>query len=116
MGEYLVNKILGQIRAGLSAIPQKAKMRIGIGFAAIVILQLYFVRELIAAELLFVLVFAFLFAVGGVSYLAGAAGERVWVLIESGVRASAPSARRAYSLVEEFSRKPFRHPRSESAQ
>jgi hypothetical protein len=111
-----MKKTLGQIRAGVNAIPQKAKVRIGIGVAAIVILQLYFVRELIAAELLFVLVFAFLLAIGAVSYLAGAAGERVWALIESGVRASGPSARRAYNLLEEISRKPFRHPRSESAQ
>jgi len=111
-----MKKMLGQIRSGLNAITQKAKVRIGIGFAAIVILQLYLVRELIAAELLFVLVFAFLLAVGGVSYMAGALGERVWVLMESGVRASGPSVRRAYSLLEEISRKPFRHPRSESAQ
>ena len=79
-------------------------------------LQLYFVRELIAAELLFVLAFAFLMALGAVSYVAGAVGERVWVLFDAGVRASGPSARRAYNLLEEISRKPFRHPRSESAQ
>jgi hypothetical protein len=37
-------------------------------------------------------------------------------LIETGIRAGAPVARRAYSKVEELSKKPFRHPRSESAQ
>ena len=33
-----------------------------------------------------------------------------------GIRVLARSARRGYNMMEELSRKPFRHPRSESAQ
>jgi hypothetical protein len=36
-------------------------------------------------------------------------------LLEAGVRAVAPVARRGYARIEEISKKPFRHPRSESA-
>jgi hypothetical protein len=43
-------------------------------------------------------------------------GMRGLDLAESGVRAVAGSARRGYETIEELSRKPFRHPRSESAQ
>jgi hypothetical protein len=35
---------------------------------------------------------------------------------EAGIRLFARSARRGYNMMEELSRKPFRHPRSESAQ
>jgi hypothetical protein len=36
--------------------------------------------------------------------------------MEAGVRAAAPVARRGYIKFEEISKRPFRHPRSESAQ
>ena len=54
-----MKKMWGQIQAILKAIPQKAKVRIGIAVAAVIILQLYFVRELMAAELLFALAVCF---------------------------------------------------------
>ena len=111
-----MKKMLDQIQSMWTAIPRKAKVRIGIALAVVVILQLYFVRELIAAELLFVLVFAFLLALAGVSYVAGTIGERALILIEAGARAGAGPMRRGYNMLEEISRKPFRHPRSESAQ
>lgn len=80
------------------------------------ILQLYFVRELLAAELLFVLGFAALLLLGAFVYFVGAIGVRGLDLAESGVRVIAGSARRGYDTLEEVSRKPFRHPHSESAQ
>jgi hypothetical protein len=94
----------------------KIRKRLLIGLLALLVLQLYFVRELIAAELLFGLGFVVLLTLGGIFYFVGAVGERSFDLIETGIRAGAPVARRAYTKVEELSKKPFRHPRSESAQ
>jgi len=84
--------------------------------AVLFFFQLYFVRELLAAELLFALVFAVIFVLGGLFYLVGAISERGFDWTEVGVRVVASSARRGYAALEEISRKPFRHPRSESAQ
>ncbi len=94
----------------------KIRKRLLLGLLALLVLQLYFVRELIAAELLFGLGFVVLLTLGGIFYFVGAIGERSFNLIETGVRAGTPLARRAYTKVEELSKKPFRHPRSESAQ
>ena len=84
--------------------------------AILFILQLYFVRELLAAELLFGLGFGVLLALGAIFYVVGAIGERGLDWAEAGVRVIGNTARRSYSSLEEISRKPFRHPRSESAQ
>ena len=96
---------------------RKAKVRKG--FLSIVaiffILQLYFVRELIAAELIFGLLFLGILALVGVSYVLGTIGERGLEWTEVGVRAIAGSARRGYIALEDLSKRPFRHPRSESA-
>lgn len=81
----------------------------------IFILQLYFIRELLAAELIFGLGFAVLVAIWGVVYTVGAIGERGLEWSESHVRVLARSARRGFSVVEGISRKSFRHLRSESA-
>ncbi len=94
----------------------KVRKRVALALAVLLVLQLYFVRELIAAELLFGLGFVVLLTLGGIFYFVGAIGERSFNLIETGVRVGAPVARRAYTKVEELSKKPFRHPRSESAQ
>jgi len=80
------------------------------------VFQLYFVRELLAAELLFGAAFAVLFITGFVIYMLGRAGERGFIWAESRIRALAQSSRRGLSALEEISRKTFRHPRSESAQ
>jgi len=113
-----MNTFLGRVKAYAGAVAEKAKVRKGMLslVAVIAIFQLYFVRELAAAELLFGLVFAFLLVLGGIAYLIGTIGERGLDLTESGIRVLAESARRGYNGLEEISRKPFRHPRSESAQ
>jgi hypothetical protein len=82
----------------------------------IFVLQLYFVRELLAAEMIFGLIFAALLFFAGLVYVVGSIGERGLAWSESYVRVVASSARKGFAVVEEFSRKPFRHPRSESAQ
>jgi hypothetical protein len=79
------------------------------------VLQLYFVRELLAAELLFGMAFAALLALGGLFYVLGALGERGFGWTEAGVRVLAASTRRGFSSLEEISRKAMRAPRSESA-
>jgi len=66
--------------------------------------------------LLFVVGFAALLLLGAAVYFVGALGVRGLDLGESGVRVIAGSARRGYDTLEEISRKPFRHPHSESAQ
>jgi hypothetical protein len=85
------------------------------GVAIFIVLQLYFVRELIAAELLFGILFLFVFALATLFYAVGTIGieGRSWA--EAGARVVATSARRGCSTLEEISKKPFRHPHSESA-
>jgi hypothetical protein len=96
---------------------EKAKVRKGMFsiLAVFFVLQIYFVRELLAAELLFCMGFAVLFCLGLVVYAVGAIGERGLDVAEFGVRVISNSARRGYASLEEVSRKPFRAPRSESA-
>jgi hypothetical protein len=100
---------------GAAAKEAKTRKRVVLGLLVFVVLQLYFVRELLAAEVLFGLGFLVLLALGGVFYFVGAIGERSFTLMEAGVRAAAPVARRGYTKIEGISKKPFRHPRSESA-
>jgi hypothetical protein len=115
-------QLSGQIGASLAPLVKKSidKLRIRKGLViailAVAILQAYFVRELLAAELLFGLVFAVLLALGALAYFLGALGERGLDLAEAGIRLASGPARKGYLAVEEFSRKPFRRLRSESAQ
>jgi len=104
--------------AVLKQIAEKAKVRKGmLSICAIFfVLQIYFVRELLAAELLFGMAFAVLFCVALTVYALGALGERGLDVAEAGIRVISNSARRGYASLEETSRKPFRTPRSESAQ
>lgn len=109
---------LGDVKALVAAVVEKVKLRKGMSsvLAIVFVLQLYFVRELLAAELLFGLAFAVLFAIGAIIYLAGALGERGLAFAEAGIRVISDAARRGYVGVEYFSRKSFRQARSESAQ
>lgn len=109
---------LTKLQTMLAGLIEKAKVRKGLFLilGIFFILQVYFVRELIAAELLFGLGFAVLMVLGGIVYLVGAIGERGLDWAATGVQVTATAARRGYAGLEELSRKPFRHPRSESAQ
>jgi hypothetical protein len=78
---------------------------LGIGF----FLQIYFLRELLAAELLFGLAFAVLLSLGGIFYIVGALGERGLDWADVALRAIGRSTRRGYVAVEELSKKSFRH-------
>ena len=98
------------------SIEPKTRKRIIWTVSILFILQLYFVRELIAAELLFGALFAALFAFVSICYLVGTVGVHGLDWAETGVRVAATTARRSYAAVEELSKKSFRHLRSESAQ
>jgi hypothetical protein len=102
----------------VGALKQNAKLRnrLLLALAVLLVLQLYFVRELLAAELLFGLLFAVLLFMVGIFYVVGAIGE--WGIGASGVgaRVLMQSARRGIATIEEISKKPFRHPHSESGQ
>src|SRR5215472_878849 len=107
-----------QSKAVALAMVEKAKMSKGLllVIAAIFVFQLYFVRELLAAEMIFGLGFAALLGLGALAYVVGSLGERGLDYAEVGVRVIGESARRGFNALEEISRKQFRHPRSESAQ
>jgi hypothetical protein len=108
---------LESVKGSFATVAQKAKVRKGMLtiIAAFFVLQIYFVRELLAAELLFGMGFAVLFVMGLIFYFIGMIGERGFDLGEAGVRAIAVSARRGFESLEESSRKTFRNPDSQSA-
>jgi hypothetical protein len=113
-----MKKAFGAVMAWPGQMFEKSKVRKGMLaiVAAVVVFQLYFVRELVAAEMLFAGGFAVLLVLGGIFYIVGVVGEQGLDWAEAGIRVAAESARRGYASLEEVSRKPFRTPRSESAQ
>ncbi|MGD0957932.1 MAG: hypothetical protein ABR953_14045 [Candidatus Acidiferrales bacterium] len=110
--------VLTRLKAVAGVLIQKTKVRKGLLsiLAAFVVFQLYFVRELLAAELIFGVGFAVVLVLVGIFYLVGTLGERGLELTEAGARVALSSARRGYSALEEISKRPLRHPHSESAQ
>jgi hypothetical protein len=88
-----------QIKASVATVIKKAKIFKGLlmFLAVLFTLQIYFLRELLAAELLFGLGFAISLLLGGIVYLVGAIGERGLDWMEAGLRVIADSARRGYS-------------------
>jgi hypothetical protein len=76
--------------------------------AAILAVQIYYVRELLAALLLFASVFVVLAALGLGLYLLQQAGELSFARL-------APATRRGWGYLTELSRRPFRRPHSETA-
>lgn len=91
---------------------RKVRFKIISAVAVLLVLQLYFVRELLAAEILFGMGFLSLLLLGGILYALGEIGERGFDLTEAGVRVLAVSARRGYVTLEEMSRKALRPTRS----
>jgi hypothetical protein len=76
------------------------------------LLQIYFLRELLAAELLFGLAFAVLLVLVGIFYVVGTIGERGLGGAEVVLRVILRSARRGYGALEVFGKKSLRHPES----
>jgi hypothetical protein len=115
----MMKMLLGQpkehVKEFVASIEPKTKKRIIWTLAVLFVLQLYFVRELIAEELLFGMLFAAMFLLAAICYLLGTISVDGLDWMEAGARLIASTARRYYNLLEEISKKPFRHPHSESA-
>jgi len=94
----------------------QARKWMWIFLAALVALQVYFVRELLAALFLFTLGFGALAGVALVFFLFERAGHRSLVWVEPRTRGVGVLARRGLGLLEDLSKRPFRRPRSEPAQ
>jgi hypothetical protein len=118
-----MTKLLANIIDLLRAISPKTRQRIAWTLAVIAILQVYFVRELIAAELLFGILFGAIFAFAALCYMLGTIWEQGVGWGEVGVRVIANTARRGYATLEYassgalvyLSKRQGRHPHSESA-
>jgi hypothetical protein len=83
--------------------------------AAILILQLYFVRELLAAELLITIAFLVFMAIVGICYAIGTLGELGIAATETGLRVAAEGTKRGVSALEQISRNAVRHFPTETA-
>ena len=92
---------------------KKVEKWMWMGVLAFVALQIYFVQEMLAALMLFAGVFAILAIAALGLYLIDGAGQ--WSLEWAGkhARPALQLARRGWALVEDLSKKLFRHPRSE---
>ena len=112
-----MNKFENRIGVGAGRLFQNKQFRKWFfsALAILFVLQLYFVREMLAAEVLFGMLFAVVLLLCGVFYLVGAAGERGLDLAEAGIRAAARSARWSFGALEEISKRQFRHRHSQSA-
>jgi hypothetical protein len=95
-----------QIQASRKADPWRKWLWVFLG--AVLVGQLYYVREMLAALVLFAILFAICGTVAGVIYLLGRAGE-------STISAAEPLARKSFAYAEEISRKAFRRPHSAPA-
>jgi len=112
-----MNTLWGRVGAISTKLFQKKQFRKWlISFLVVLfVLQLYFVREMLAAEVLFGMGFAVVLALCGIFYVVGAVGERGLDLAEAGIRVAGRSARWSFGIIEDFSKKQFRHRHSESA-
>jgi hypothetical protein len=84
--------------------------------AALIALHIYFFRELVAAELLFGIVFGSFLLVLLAIYVVSEAGDRGLGWVEANRRGMLVAARRQWGRVEAISKRTFRRQHSESAQ
>jgi uncharacterized membrane protein YqjE len=95
---------------------KKARKWMWAALAAFLALQIYFVQEMLAALILFTGAFVIVALIAFVMYLVDQASK--WSLEWAGqhVGPAIQLLRRGWTLAEELSKKPFRRPRSETAQ
>ncbi len=86
------------------------------GLVAFVALQVYFVQEMLAALMLFTGVFVIFAIIALALYLVDRAGQWSLGWAEQRARPAVQLARRGWAAAEDISKKPFRRPRSETAQ
>jgi len=94
---------------------RKARKWLWIGLAALAAVQVYFVRELMAALVLFSVLFAAVAAGALLIYLFDRAGQRTMAWAEPQILRAATLARRAWTRAEEVSRKQIHRLRSATA-
>lgn len=108
--EQLVANLEAAVHAAVAR-PKVRKTVISIA-AAFLVLQLYFVRELFAAELLFGFVFIFWLALAAVIYAVGTIGEHGLDWGARALRFMTQVASRSYAFAGELAKKSLRHPES----
>lgn len=94
---------------------KKARKWLWIGLAVFAALQVYLVRELLAAMVLFSIVFVVVAVAALVIYLIERAGERTMDWAEPQTLKAAQAARKALTRAEELSKKQLHRQRSETA-
>jgi hypothetical protein len=115
-GSRIMNKLWEQSKCLLLRAAKEPKIRKPVlrGLAVLLILQIYFVRELIVAEALFAIGFVVVMAIVGICYALGTVGLKGIDLTETGLRLAAQGARRSYDMLEIFARESVRHLPSET--
>jgi len=93
----------------------KARKWMWAGLVAFVAVQIYFVREMLAALMLFTGLFVILAMAALFLYLVDRAGQWGLGWARQHSRPVAQLARRGWAAAEDFSKKPFHRPRSETA-
>lgn len=111
-----MNKVLEQAKNYIVKAAKEPKIRKPVlqALAVLLILQIYFVRELIVAEALFAIAFVLLAGIVGICYVLGTIGLKGIDLTENGMRLAAQGARRSYDAVEIAARNSIRHLPSET--
>jgi hypothetical protein len=94
---------------------KKARKWLWISLAALAAVQIYFVRELVAALVLFSVFFTVVAAAALLIYLFDRAGQRTMDWAEPQTLRAARLARRAWTRAEEVSKKQLHRLRSETA-
>jgi hypothetical protein len=94
---------------------KQARKWLWIGLAAFVALQIYLVQELLAAMILFSIIFVVVAVAALVIYLLDRAGQRTIDWAEPQTLKAAHAARKAIDRAEEFSKKQLHRQRSETA-
>ena len=111
-----MNKLLQGIKDWSIKAAKEPKIRKPVlrALAVLLILQIYFVRELIVAEALFAVGFIVVMAIVGICYALGTVGLKSIDLTETGMRLAAQGARRSYDVLEVMARNSIRHLPSET--
>ncbi|MGH9573197.1 MAG: hypothetical protein ACRD40_06665 [Candidatus Acidiferrales bacterium] len=111
-----MNKLWEQSKCLLLKAAKEPKIRKPVlrGLAILLVLQIYFVRELVVAEALFAIGFVVVMAIVGICYALGTVGLKGIDLTEMGLRLAAQGARRSYDMLEIFARESVRHLPSET--
>jgi len=94
---------------------QKVRVGFWIGVVALIALQLYYVREMLALLILFAAFFVVAMIIVLALYLVNYVGQSSLEKAEPYARSVARASRRGLGFVGEVSRKPFRRQHSETA-